>query len=93
MKNNIYQDLYYGRINAIETPIKNLYKTKEFKEMDDSYNKLYECLSSEQKKLFDEYWFNESGFSGLQNELAYIKGFKTGMLLIIGLLDFDPTKN
>ena len=89
MKNKIYQDLYYGRINEVETPNKELQKTKEYKDMDESYNKFYETLTTEQKKLFDEYWFNECGFSGLQNEVAYIKGIKIGMSLILGLLDFD----
>ncbi|MBQ7226850.1 MAG: hypothetical protein IJX05_00445 [Clostridia bacterium] len=86
---NILNELYHGNINESARSIKDLQNTEEYKRMDESYKKLQEALTNEQKTLFEEFYDHDGDFVGLENERSYANGVRTGMLLALSLLDFS----
>ncbi len=89
MKNILYH-LYHGEINERERSTKELQKTEEWQERDEAYEKLEKTLSKEQETLFEEYYMASSGYFGLEKERAYANGVRTGMLLTLEMLKFEP---
>ncbi len=89
---SILLDLYYGNLCEAERSVKDLQDTKEYKKMDKSYEKLMECLSEEQKKLFNEFYDNHTIYDCIERERIYVNGVKVGMCLGLELRDFDPKK-
>ena len=66
---------------------------KEYEEMNEHFDKFADTLTKEQFKLFDLYDEKNTLFNDLIFERTYKNGIKTGMLLILELLDFEPTYN
>ncbi len=70
MMKDILLHLYNGRLNESERSVKELQETEEFKNMDAAYEKLRATFSKEQARLFEEYYFWNSGYCGKELERA-----------------------
>lgn len=88
---SILKEIYYGRLNEADRPICEFFKTKEYEEMNKHFDKFADTLTKEQFKLFDLYDEKNTLFNDLIFERTYKNGIKTGMLLILELLNFEPT--
>ena len=88
---DIAQLLYHGKLHEWDRPLTGeIMQSKEFQEENKYYEQLFATFNDEQKKLFEEYFLYSGGVSGLIQERAYANGFKTGALMAMQLLDFDP---
>jgi hypothetical protein len=85
---DILQQLYRGKIREIEKSVKDLQETAEYKEMDESYEKLTATFSKEQEALFEEYSSRNNEYMTLEKERTYANGVRLGMCLILSLFDF-----
>ena len=88
---NILSHLYNGNIDESTRSIKDLQKTKEYKKMDECYQKLIKTLNEEQQELFEEYYESDGEYTTLEKERIYANGVKTGMCIALELVDFDLT--
>ena len=88
---DIVRLLYNGRLHEWDRLLtEEITQSEEFQEEIKYYERLFATLNDEQKKLFEEYFLYSGGVSGLIQERAYVNGFKTGALMVMQLLDFDP---
>lgn len=87
MINRLYSGELYEAENLFQNRTARQIKKQDIEER--AYNVLWEKLSDEQKKLFDDFlsklMFNHCD----EVELAYQRGFKVGAQLIIEVFDLD----
>ncbi|MBP3434670.1 MAG: hypothetical protein J6K50_05285 [Clostridia bacterium] len=88
---NILTHLYYGDINESGRSTKELQKTEDFKNSEERYEKFMATLNEKQKELFEDFYRYEINYISLEKEQVYANGIKTGMCLILELMDFDPS--
>lgn len=86
---SILKEIYFGRLNEADRPINELQKSKEYEIMNEYFDNFSKTLTKEQFKLFDLYDEKNTMFNDLIFERTYKNGVKTGMLLILELLDFE----
>ena len=82
---NILQKLYNGELYESENMVKekSSEQSKQTERILKAYDGLMETLSKEQKELFKK-WQDLDAFDWLDSvEAAYLRGFKTGMLIAI----------
>ena len=82
---NILQQLYYGELYECENIVKEKkpHQSKQTEKILKAYDTFLATLSKEQTELFEN-WQNLDGFDWVDSvEAAYLRGFKTGMLIAI----------
>lgn len=88
---DVLRHLYNGELNEAERKVTDLYETEEYKQSNESYERLAGTFSQEQSKLFEEYFEKNGLYTAKVMEEIYANGFKTGMLLAFEVADFEPT--
>ncbi|MBQ8308429.1 MAG: hypothetical protein IJX96_01210 [Clostridia bacterium] len=87
---NILSALYNGELHEWDRSPEEFKGTEEWIKRDEAYEKLEKALSKEQQDLFEEYYHFDGGCLGLELERAYANGVRTGMLLAMEALKFEP---
>lgn len=87
---SIIEEIYYGNLSEVERGTKDFQKREEYKKAVESYDKFEKTFNGDQMNLFNEWYINETSYLGLIQERTYVNGFKTGMLLVLELLNFEP---
>lgn len=88
------QDLYYGRIDGLEPPVKQIPGyLKARQKVTKSADKLERELNKEQKKLFIEYSDSRTGLEVCMGQADFIHGFRTGARLMAEVFSEAPEKD
>ena len=84
---NIFEELWYGKISPWTDCRKNTQKTKNCKkDLSDYYDRLYSSLNDEQKKMLDEYEQCHLKIVEINEQEVFEYAFSLGVRIVIDSL-------
>ncbi len=90
-RKNVLDELYYGNINESDRLLGKIVETEEYKQYQESADKLIATLNKEQQALFNQFFVASGCYESLCLKRTYANGVKLGMALALELIDFDPS--